>query len=158
MDAGALQEAVDYIAITRVQSAYADVVSRRAWPEMRDVFRPDATVVLDTRVGDLLTLQGPDGVGEFIAKAIEQFEFFEFVILNTHVVIDGATATGRVWMQELRQDFSGRWTDAYGVYSDRYERHGGRWWIAGRKYHSLARTARKNDVFPTPSFDDDVTS
>ena len=34
-------ETVDYVAIQRLQAAYADVVNRRAWPELADLFRPD---------------------------------------------------------------------------------------------------------------------
>ena len=37
-----LQETIDYVAITRLQSAYADVVNRRAWHEFDDLFRPGA--------------------------------------------------------------------------------------------------------------------
>ncbi|MFO7592107.1 MAG: hypothetical protein R6X23_14650 [Acidimicrobiia bacterium] len=41
-DAERIAEAVDHVAIRRLQSAYADVVSRRAWAELGDLFLPDA--------------------------------------------------------------------------------------------------------------------
>jgi hypothetical protein len=54
-------------------------------------------------------------------------------------------------MCELRQtEADGRGSIAYGVYHDAYERHGGRWWFAHRRYHSLARTAPDLVVFPFP--------
>ena len=39
-----LAETVDYVALRRVQNAYADVVTRRAWPELVDLFLPDAII------------------------------------------------------------------------------------------------------------------
>lgn len=48
---------------------------------------------------------------------------------------------------------SGRRSVAYGVYHDDYREVRGRWWIAGRRYHSLARTGTGPadlDVFPFP--------
>ncbi len=35
-------DALDYLAITRLQAAYADVVTRRAWRELERLFLPDA--------------------------------------------------------------------------------------------------------------------
>ena len=88
-----LAEAVHDTGVRRLQHAYADVVNRRAWPELEVLFLPDAPVLVDRRVGEPLRLVGGGAVGEFIAGAIAQFEFFEFVILNAHVVFpSGALA------------------------------------------------------------------
>jgi hypothetical protein len=150
----AIQETVDYVAITRLQAAYADVVNRRAWPELADLFLPDAPVRVDTVTNPAIDLTGPDELGVFIGRAIERFEFFEFVILNTRVELsyegDDDAAFGRVFMCELRQDKdNGRASQAFGVYHDRYRRTGGTWWFARRDYQSLSRTGR-NDVFDFP--------
>src|SRR4051794_37461650 len=85
MDDSVLQAAVDEVAIHRVLAAYADVASRRAWAELRELFRPDAVVQVDRRAGEPRRLAGPDEVGEFIGSAIERFAFFEFVVLNARV-------------------------------------------------------------------------
>lgn len=141
-------ETVDYVAITRLQAAYADVVNRRAWTELSDLFRPDALVRIDTVTRPVFELHGPAAVGDFIGPAITHFEFFEFVILNSVVTIDGDRAAGRIFMCELRQDReSGRFTRAFGRYEDTYVRHDGRWWFAARDYRSLARSGR-DEVFP----------
>ena len=141
----------------RLLSAYADVVNRRAWPEFSDLFTADAVVEVDRRAGDPIRLPGPGAVGEFIGTAITRFEFFEFVVLNALVQVrvggDPDAASARVFMCELRHETdSGRWTNAFGVYHDRYQRDPGPigWRFAGRTYHSLARTARDADVFPFP--------
>jgi hypothetical protein len=149
-----VRETVDYVAIRRLQDAYADVVTRRAWPELAELFRPDATVVLDIRDGQLRTLEGPDGIGDFIGGAIARFDYFQFVVLGTRVELDGTDpdrAQARLYMCELRQTVEGGdHSIAYGVYHDDYVRHEARWWIAHRRYHSLARTAPDLAVFAFP--------
>jgi hypothetical protein len=151
------RETIDVVAVSRVQAAYADVVTRRAWPELRDLFRPDAPVEVDTVTAAPIALTGPDEVGSFISGAIERFEFFEFVILNSHIVTgvdrDPDAARARLYMCELRQESStGRWSNAFGIYHDDYVRHEGRWWFARRRYQSLARIAlsERAEVFPFP--------
>jgi hypothetical protein len=145
-------DALAYLAITRLQAAYADVVTRRAWPELDALFLPDAPVHVDTVSRPVIELVGPGALGEFIGGAIEGFEFFEFVILNTVVHVHGPdVAKGRLYMVELRQDASnGLWTNAFGVYHDDYVRVGGGWRFGERHYQSLARTGR-GDVFPFPA-------
>lgn len=156
IDDALLAEAVHDTGVRRLQHAYADVVNRRAWPELDLLFLPDASVVIDRRAGEPLRLVGGTALGEFIGTSIEQFEFFEFVILNSHIVFpEGAgagSAVSRLFMCEIRQQrASGRWTNAYGLYHDRYVLDTGRWWFAERRYHSLARHGRELDVFPLPS-------
>jgi hypothetical protein len=157
MDPAVLQETVDYVALRRLQSAYADVVTRRAWPELAELFLPDAEVTIDKRVGDPLRLQGPVAVGDFIANAIADFSFFEFVILNTTIDIDGDRAGTRMYMLEIRQDAATRRrTNAFGLYRDEHCKVDGRWWFAGRRYQSLARspideTLPGLDVFGIPA-------
>lgn len=147
---GAPSALADYVAIRRLQAAYADVVSRRAWPELTALFTDDCEIVVDRRSQEALVLRGPGELGRFVGDAIRRFSFFEFAVLNA--VIDVAAARGRLWMCELRVEIeSGQFTQAFGVYHDRYERHDGAWRFAARRYHSLARTAPEMQVFPFPS-------
>jgi hypothetical protein len=148
------QDTIDYVAICRLQSAYADSVTRRAWAELDDLFVPSAHVTVDTVTSTPIELDGPTAVGDFISGAVERFEFFELVILNTTVDLrsgdDSDNARARLFTCELRQDRSnGRWTNAFGVYHDAYTRIDGRWWFARRRYQSLARTGRA-EIFPFP--------
>jgi hypothetical protein len=150
----ALQEAIDYVAITRLQNAYADTVARRAWAEFHDMFLADAPVRVDTVTNPVVELVGPQEVGDFIGPAVERFEFFEFVPLSTRVSLrsggDPDRASARLYICELRQDAaSGRSTRAFGVYRDDYRRVDGRWWFARRHYQSLARSGR-GEVFAFP--------
>lgn len=153
---------VDVVAIQRLQSAYADVVSRRSWSELPDLFLPDARIEVDTRRAAVMVFDGPDALGSFIAGAIERFGFFEFVVLNTVVQLasgnEADSATARVWMCELRTEAaSGSWNNSFGVYHDRYQRTGDGWRFAHRRYHSLARTADAPHLAETYAFPHHLT-
>jgi SnoaL-like domain len=138
----------DVVALWRLQSAYADVVTRRAWDELHGLFLPTTTVEVDTVTSPVRTFTGPADFGAFVAAAIERYDHFAFVILNTVVDVDpgGDDGSGRIFMCEIRHDaVSDDWHTAYGLYQDRYRRQDGRWWFSTRHYRSLARTG------PTPA-------
>ncbi|MDW3219538.1 MAG: nuclear transport factor 2 family protein [Acidimicrobiales bacterium] len=154
-------ELAAYTAVRRTQDRYADIVTRRAWPELHEIMRADCVITVDL-VDRAIDFNGPQAIGDFIAGQLEQFDFFEFVILNTVIEIDATAgrAGARMYMQEARQEIAtGRRTDTYGVYHDRFERgDDGRWWFARRHYRSYARTTPAGDdadlvVFELPSFD-----
>jgi hypothetical protein len=143
-----------YVGIIRLQQAYADVCNRRAFAELERLLLPDAVIDLAVAGSDAMQIVGPTELGRFIGASLERFEFFEFVVLTTHVEIapDAASAAGRVWMSELRQDAAGgRFTTVYGLYQDRYVQTGDTWRFAHREYSSLARTGGRDvDVFGLP--------
>lgn len=154
-----LADTVDHLALGRLLARYADTVTRRAWPALAGLFLPDAEVHIDTVTRDPFTLTGPDAVGSFIGGAIERFDFFEFVVLNSVVDLgvdgDPDVASARVFMCEHRRTAEdGEWSTAYGLYLDRYRRVDGRWWFSGRRYRSLARTGADGGVFPFPGLGD----
>jgi hypothetical protein len=146
------QENLDYLAICRLQAAYADAVSRRAWADLDPLFLADAPITVDTVTSAPFEHVGAAGIGGFIAGAIERFEFFELVILNVHM-LPGATADAarsRSFTCELRQESAnGHWTNAFGVYHDELAKIDGRWRYARRRYQTIARTGRR-EIFPIP--------
>jgi hypothetical protein len=151
--------AADHVGITRLLAAYADVVTRRAWPELTGLFVTDAPVRVDTVTAPARELVGPEELGAFIGGAVERFGFFELVILNAHVEVPSIDAPdearGRVLISEIRQDRDGAaWSTTYGVYQDRYRRTVHGWRFAGRRYQSLARTG-SDRAFPFPALDTD---
>ena len=139
------------IAVQRLQAAYGDAVTRRAWDEVRVLFEPDAVVHVDTRTREPFTFDGPDALVAFIEKALEPYAFFEFAILNATAEVDGDDATGRVYICELRHDRDGTWTEAYGLYRDVYRRRDNAWRIAERRYASLARRGPTTESFELPA-------
>jgi hypothetical protein len=145
----------DVVALWRLQSRYADVVTRRAWPEVDELFRPDTTVHIDTVTAPALATTGPHEFATFVAGSLERFDHFAFVILNTVVDVavggDPDAAEGRIFMCEIRHETAlDMWHNAYGVYSDRYRRIDGRWWFAERRYRSMARTGPESTVLGLP--------
>ena len=150
-------ETDDRVALLDLLATYADGINRRAWAEVEELFEPECEIVIDTRRGEPLTMVGGPALGEFVAGAIERFDFFEFVILSARVWVDGSDeARGRLYMCEIRHDRTTREkSQAFGVYHDRFQRVGDRWRFAGRQYHSLARTPTDGraglEVFDFPS-------
>jgi hypothetical protein len=147
------------VAIWRLQARYADIVTRRAWPELHEVFLPDASVHLDTVTRPPQTVTGPDAFGAFVAGAIERYDHFAFVILNTVVDVEppaepggeSTSATGRIFMCEVRHERdTDTWPNAHGRYEDRYEHDGERWRIAERHYRSMARQGPDGVVLGLP--------
>lgn len=151
---------IDHAAIMRLQARYADIITRRRWDELEDLFTEGMPLHLDTVTAPAQTLSGAREVGEFIGSAVERFDFFGFQLLNAVVELypdgDRDAATARFWMCEVRcagTDEDGRggeWSNAYGLYRDTYRRQDGRWWFANRRYRSLARTGEESIVLPFP--------
>jgi hypothetical protein len=150
-----LRDTVDHLAVNRLQARYADTVTRRAWDELGEVFLSDCVVRIDTVTRAPFELIGPVEVGDFIGTAVERFDFFEFVVLNSMVTlqVDGEPdrARARVFMCEQRRSVDdAAWSTAYGVYVDELRRVDDEWRFAARSYRSLGRTGADGGVFPFP--------
>jgi len=133
--------------IRDLQSRYADICSRQKFDELPTLILPDANIRLDLR-GRSLDFTGPEEIGDFIAASIEPFDFFQFLIRNSVVDVDesGETASGRLWMSELRHvRETGQWSTIFGLYHDQYVNVDGEWMISARQYHSLARISHGLD-------------
>jgi hypothetical protein len=146
----------DLAAIGRLQAAYGDVVTRRAWDELPALFVADCPVRLDLRGGRTRELAGPEELATFVAASLERFDFFAFGLLNAvaSVTEPGRTATGRMYIQELRLERGVGWTTAVGLYRDDYRMSEGAWRFARRAYATLARTVSADvqaEAFPVPS-------
>ena len=53
------QETIDYIAVSRLHHAYADIATRRAWSELDDIFVPEIPVTVDLRDRDPVRVRQP---------------------------------------------------------------------------------------------------
>ena len=143
----------DHVHLSRLQSRYADVINRRAWGELGELFEERAPIRIDTVTRPPVELTGPAELAEFVGAAVERFAFFEFVILSSHVELpdpeDPDSASARLYMCEVRRDAGSLdWSTAFGVYHDRYRRGPQGWRFSGRDYQSLTRTG--GPVFPFP--------
>jgi hypothetical protein len=140
------------VELQQLQAAYADIVSRRAWPEIERLFLPDVCVEVDTVTSPAQTFNGPAEFTAFVSAACERFDHFQFVILNSVLQTAGDNASGRIFMCEIRHHAQEQeWSTAYGLYSDRYRKVNGTWWFAERRYRSLARTGPNAGIFGLPA-------
>jgi hypothetical protein len=144
------------LAIDRLQRAYADVSTRRAWDEFATLATPDARFSFDTRTGDVIELDGLAAFAEFGAAMTAQFSFYEYVPLNFVVDVDpvAGTARGRAYQLEIGQDReTSAFTNFYGMYHDDYARVDGQWWFTRRQYQSLARWTGTEPMVAFPIVD-----
>ena len=129
-------------------------MSRRAFGELRELFRPAAPVLIELPGGTREVI-GPDDFGRFVEKRIGDLAFFQFVILNS-VVEHASTATppapARIHMCELRQDARRRSSSPCSTACTATSTRGsdGRWWFAHRRFSPLAVTQRELEVFGYP--------
>jgi len=144
-------DALTYLAILRLQHAYADIATRRAWSEIASLATPDARFSFDTRSGRVIEV-GATALGEFGAKSVGRFSFYQYVPLNAVVTTtDAQTARGRAYSLEVGEEReSGQWFHYYGLYHDDYARQDGAWRFARRQFQTLARrtTEGRLEAFP----------
>jgi SnoaL-like protein len=154
------------VALDRLQRRYADVITRRAWTELPELFLPDTVVHLDTVTAPPRDLVGPTEFAEVIGAAMARFDHFTFTILNAVSELDdpaahdrtadgpgseGLGAHGRIFLCEIRHEPDrDAWSTAHGVYQDRYVLVDGRWRIAERHYRSMARTGPDEAILGLP--------
>ncbi len=153
IDEKMLEETASYIAIQRLLAAYADAVNRRAWGELPELFLEDARMEVTPLQRPPLEVTGPVAIGLFIQASIERFDFLEFVLLNSRLEIrlEAESARARNSICEYRRErATGKWTQVFGVYHDRYRRIDGRWWFEHRVFHPLAATGSDNLLFDVP--------
>ena len=152
-----LRDAVDEVALRGLIATYADIVNRRTWNEFDALFVPDAPIELDLRDRPILAFTGAREIGEFIAGALVQYPFFEFVALNVRVMLradgDLDRAHLRTYMCELRQDHAGTPSRAFGLYQDDVVRTADGWKFARRRYQSIGRGESGLDLMPAPVID-----
>ena len=149
----------DVVALGRLNSAYADVITRRAFEELGELMLPTCVVHLDLVSAPARDLTGPEAVAEMLGPAMARFDHFLFAIRHSVVQRgdeqdgggDPDRAVGRMFISEIRHDLaSDTWEETHGLYEDDYRRVDGRWWFAERHYRSMARNAADSVVLGLP--------
>jgi hypothetical protein len=149
----AKSETDSYLAIERLQRAYADISTRSAWDEVPRLLTPDAHISFDTRSGAPLEIHGSVQFAEFGAKMKGAFAFYEYIPLNFVVSFNtDGTAQGRTYSLEVAEDAkSGTWLEFYGTYDDEYALHDGTWRFSRRHYRTYGRrTDGRLEAYPLP--------
>ena len=140
-----LQEMSDRFEIQDMLYHYADIIDRKAAPELTDIFTPDAHIdysAFGGTVGDL------SSTIDFLKEALPAFSATQHLNANIQITVTGDTASGRVMCfnpmemplgEETRVFMLGLW------YVDRYRRTDAGWRISERK-------EEKSWVFNVPDF------
>ena len=81
----------DVVSLWRLQAAYADIVSRRAWAELDTVFLPDTTVEIDQGLVSRTTQNIPL---RRVQDVTVSSTVFQRVLGFGDIVIDNASETG----------------------------------------------------------------
>jgi SnoaL-like domain len=139
-----------YIAICRLQRAYADISTRHAWDEMELLATPDAIFSFHTQNG-VFEVTGGAAFAELGPRMSGQFSFHLLIPINFVVAIgDDGRARGRSWLLEVNEEReSGKWNEVYGTYHDDYKLDSGRWLFSRREYRPFGRrSAGQLEAFP----------
>ncbi|MGW8766532.1 LUD domain-containing protein [Streptomyces sp. NPDC055815] len=125
------QAIADRVEIEALRGEFTDAVMMRDRPRLAALFTPDGAL----RMPNIPVEQiGPEEILAGGERLQAQWDFF---VQNTHpgtIELDGDTATGRAYIQELAQTLDGRQGQNYAVYHDRYRRTEEGWRFAERVY------------------------
>ena len=125
------QAIADRVEIEALRSEFTDAAMMRDPARAASLFTPDGALRMPNIPAELVGRDQIRAVGEQLQS---QWEFF---VQTTHpgtIVLDGDTATGRAYIQELARARDGRQGLNYAIYHDRYQRTGDGWKFAERVY------------------------
>jgi len=121
----------DRVEIEALRGEFTDAVMMRDRARLASLFTPDGVLRMPNIPVELVGREEIRAGGE---RLQEQWEFF---VQTTHpgtVQLDGDTATGRAYIQELVRTRDGHQGLNYAVYHDRYRRTPDGWRFAERVY------------------------
>ena len=126
-----LQAIADRVEIEALRGEFTDAAMMRDRARLASLFTPDGVLRMPNIPVELVGQKEIRAEGE---RLQDQWEFF---VQNTHpgtIQLDGDTATGRAYMQELARTRDGRQGLNYAIYHDRYQRTGDGWKFTERVY------------------------
>ncbi|MGV9563478.1 nuclear transport factor 2 family protein [Streptomyces sp. NPDC003480] len=125
------QAIVDRVEIEALRGEFTDASMMRDGVRLAKLFTPDGVLRMPNVPIELI---GPEEIRTGGERLQEQWDFF---VQNTHpgaIRIDGDTATGRAYMQEIARARDGRQGLNYAIYHDRYRRTADGWRFSERVY------------------------
>jgi ketosteroid isomerase-like protein len=121
----------DRVEIEALRGEFTDAVMMRDRARLASLFTPDGALRMPSIPAELI---GRDEIRAGGERLQAQWEFF---VQTTHpgtIELDGGTATGRAYIQELVRTRDGRQGLNFAVYHDRYLRTGDGWKFTERVY------------------------
>ena len=119
------------IEIEALRGEFTDAAMMRDRARLASLFTPDGALRMPNIPVELIGREDIRAGGEALQA---QWEFF---VQTTHpgtIRLDGDTATGRAYIQELARTRDGRQGLNYAIYHDRYQRTGDGWKFTERVY------------------------
>jgi ketosteroid isomerase-like protein len=126
-----LQAIADRVEIEALQGEFSDAAMMRDYDRAATLFAPDGVLRMPNIPAELV------GRDQIRAWGTRVPKFVEFLVQTTHpgvIELDGDTASGRAYMQELIRTRVGRSELNFAIYHDRYQRTGDGWKFTERVY------------------------
>ena len=122
----------DQLAIRALHDNYADAVFRRDAADWGALWADDAVWDLAGHI-----VNGKESIVGLWQGAMSTFAFVGFFQQTAAIVIDGDTATGRVYTNETLEDLEGNLRRSIGRYEDAYVKRSGIWLYQSRSFSVL---------------------
>jgi ketosteroid isomerase-like protein len=125
------QAIADRVEIEALRGEYTDAVMMRDYDRVAVLFTPDGALRMPNVPVDLVGLDQIRAWGDRVPA------FVDFLVQTTHpgiIRLDGDTASGRAYLQELIRLRDGSSHLNYAIYHDRYRRTADGWKFAERVY------------------------
>ena len=125
------QAIADRVEIEALRGEFTDAVMMRDRARLASLFTHDGALRMPNIPAELVGQEEIRAGGERLQA---QWDFF---VQTTHpgtIQLDGDTATGRAYIQELARARDGRQGLNYAIYHDRYQRTGDGWKFTERVY------------------------
>jgi ketosteroid isomerase-like protein len=125
------QAIADRVEIEALRGEFTDAVMMRDYDRVASLFTPDGALRMPNIPAELAGREQIRAWGERVPALVD------FLVQNTHpgaIRLDGDTASGRAYMQELGRARDSRSELNYAIYHDRYQRTGEGWKFTERVY------------------------
>ena len=126
-----LQAIADHVEIEALRGEFTDAAMMRDYDRLASLFTPDGALRMPNVPVELVGQEEIRAWGERVPDLVD------FLVQNTHpgtIALDGDTASGRAYIQELGRARDGRQGLNYAIYHDRYRRTGDGWKFTERVY------------------------
>jgi ketosteroid isomerase-like protein len=126
-----LEAIADRVEIEALRGEFSDAAMMRDYDRLASLFTPDGALRIPDANADLADREEIRAWGERVPAVVN------YLVQTTHpgtIRLDGDTASGRAYIQELARARDGRQGLNYAIYHDRYQRTGDGWKFTERVY------------------------
>jgi ketosteroid isomerase-like protein len=125
------QAIADRVEIDALRGEFTDAAMMRDYDRLALLFTPDGALRMPNIPAELTSREEIRAWGERVPALVD------YLVQTTHpgtIQLDGDTAAGRAYIQELGRGRDGRTELNFAIYHDRYQRTGDGWKFTERVY------------------------